>query len=258
MACRPGGVPRRGCAQCSTRRSRRTACNVGVHLRLSREDAQLIAHLVQGRRPLHVVEADCEGLKRAFPSAATAEELATATWESGGKASQERKHFQRRRSPCSCLLILPRRKKPQPSWPGLTRSLTPRSRPPFKPFCAPPASDSKGAAAFSDHTQKMRKIQDYFAAPSLTVPGPSSITFPPFPPHFSQALKIQLSTSVLSHHKLNSSSWIQGFGSGIRSLYCEKTNEIGLFSKIVTLRICRILYKLRSNCSCFFKMATST
>src|SRR5580693_2600384 len=76
--------------------------------------------------------------------------------------------------------------------------------------------------------------------------------------HGNLPMGIQDSTSVLSHHKLNRSNWIADSVPWICSLYCEKASKIGLFSKVVALRICRILCKLRSRRSCFLRMATRT
>src|SRR5882672_4394928 len=43
---------------------------------------------------------------------------------------------------------------------------------------------------------------------------------------------------------------MQGSASVISSLKLENASRIGVFSKTVTLRICRILYRLRSSPSC--------
>jgi len=48
-------------------------------------------------------------------------------------------------------------------------------------------------------------------------------------------------------HRFN---WMQGSISVISSQKLENPLKFGFFSKIVTLRICRILYRIRP--SCFF------
>ena len=63
---------------------------------------------------------------------------------------------------------------------------------------------------------------------------------------------------VLSNYKLNRFNWMHESYVGNGASKFKKACRIGLFSKIVTLRICKILYRLRSSWSCFFKMATST
>ena len=66
------------------------------------------------------------------------------------------------------------------------------------------------------------------------------------------------SPSVLSNYKSNRLNWMHESYAGNGALKLKKACKIGVFWKIVMLRICRILYKLRSSCSCFFKIATST
>ena len=61
---------------------------------------------------------------------------------------------------------------------------------------------------------------------------------------------------LLSHHKSNRVSWLEGWSGGSWESRPSNTCKMGVFSKTVTLRICRIRERLASMPSCFFRIAT--